>query len=489
MIENGFDYHFLTAYSRGRIPPHRLDFANQPFFFKNYPEAVDYRLPNPENWPQISLTAAVKAGPGRFCLTGRLEQLAALLQLASALTGQAEFAGNRLWYRSNPSAGALQPLDLYLLFPGRADLPRGQFYYDPSGPRLRRLNGRDLAADCRAALPEPESGPESAFLVISAVYFRSAWKYRDRSFRYLLLDAGHLLENLLLGLSALGLDYRLRGQFDDQLINRLLGFESAREAALMIVKLPLAEGEVEQRADSQAAEIVVSEPAAEREITYQLLGEVYQATAAAGDLTSQRCSSPYPEPELIVSMTPPAEAETPKERFALVNCLSRRRSRRNFRFGDSPLPRPILVGLLRLLGGFAPDSVAPGIALRLSHVEGLADGLYSLSESGLGLVKSDDCHHEVARAALDQRWLAQANLLFLFFAEPSFWKPCPRAYRDLQMAAGRLGQRLYLGAEAWGLGCCGVGAFYDRELAEVYDLSHEFSPLYLVAVGLVAGLS
>jgi nitroreductase len=49
--------------------------------------------------------------------------------------------------------------------------------------------------------------------------------------------------------------------------------------------------------------------------------------------------------------------------------------------------------------------------------------------------------------------------------------------------AGRLGQGLYLAATAMGLGCCGVGAFYDGEAAELLGLGAEGSLLYLVALG------
>jgi nitroreductase len=62
-----------------------------------------------------------------------------------------------------------------------------------------------------------------------------------------------------------------------------------------------------------------------------------------------------------------------------------------------------------------------------------------------------------------------------------------RGYRYAMTAAGRLGHRVYLAATALGLGCCGIGAFYDREVADLLGLDVTARLLYLVAVGPVRG--
>ena len=51
------------------------------------------------------------------------------------------------------------------------------------------------------------------------------------------------------------------------------------------------------------------------------------------------------------------------------------------------------------------------------------------------------------------------------------------------LTAGRLGQRIYLGATSLGLGCCGIGAFYDGEAATLLGLNQASAMLYLLAVG------
>jgi len=88
-------------------------------------------------------------------------------------------------------------------------------------------------------------------------------------------------------------------------------------------------------------------------------------------------------------------------------------------------------------------------------------------------------------------WLTNAAVHFLFMSNlavlDDVWGA--RGYRYAMMAAGRWGERLYLMATAMGLGCCGIGAFYDTEAARLLSLNDESHVLYLVAVGPVKGLS
>jgi nitroreductase len=64
----------------------------------------------------------------------------------------------------------------------------------------------------------------------------------------------------------------------------------------------------------------------------------------------------------------------------------------------------------------------------------------------------------------------------------------PRGYRYAMMLAGRVGQAIYLGATALGLGSCGIGALYDGEACEAIGLNDDSALLYLVAAGPVKRL-
>ena len=121
------------------------------------------------------------------------------------------------------------------------------------------------------------------------------------------------------------------------------------------------------------------------------------------------------------------------------------------------------------------------------NAEGFESGFYVLDtlSSSTAKIDSGSFIEPMARICLNQSWLANAAVHFVFMtnldALDLIWGP--RGYRYAMMAAGRLGERLYLMATAMGLGCCGIGAFYDMEAAEILGLKNASRLLYLVAVG------
>ena len=120
-------------------------------------------------------------------------------------------------------------------------------------------------------------------------------------------------------------------------------------------------------------------------------------------------------------------------------------------------------------------------------VENLDPGFYIMdsAEGKFGRVSSGPLHEKVAVACLDQDWLKHAAVHFLLMAnfEKGGIAHSGRGYRYVMLEAGRLGQRIYLGATALGMGCCGIGAFYDEEIRRFLALNNESALLYLVAVG------
>ncbi|MFH1488498.1 MAG: nitroreductase family protein [Pseudomonadota bacterium] len=125
------------------------------------------------------------------------------------------------------------------------------------------------------------------------------------------------------------------------------------------------------------------------------------------------------------------------------------------------------------------------------RTEGLPPGFYLLDREGtsLGQAASGDFPDRMTRICLDQAWLSQAAVLFLFITDlaalDKSWGP--RGYRYAMMTAGRLGERLYVAATAVGLGCCGIGALYDGEAARLLGLQGLSRLLYLVGIGPVKG--
>ncbi len=499
MIAGGHQYQWLTAYDRQRMEGHRLDWPGQPSFFKDYSPCTSYPLSLPETFPEGSLFKLSKKVPSRSSLIWNRCSLASLLLLTSAPTARSTFTDGEIWYRSNASAGALHPLEFYLSFPGAEDLPAGLYHYDLLKPALSRLR-RDPCLKTFAAALRSDNGDDSFLptLLISAIFFRSAWKYRARAYRYLLLDCGHALENLSLALQAMGADFEVVLDFDDAVINQTLGFDEQREVGLAAVRLcsssVFSDDKPWLETTDPEPELGSSSRVSLHEIDYPLLNEIHLASSVPRRRTSgQKKANPEFYRGISDWRAIPEDMVSPKPVFDYVESLRQRRSKRNFIKSKTPLDSEALYCLLALLAQSvqAISLPLPEIVFLAADVGGLADGLYlvDLFAGRFALLDDQDRRREVAVASLDQRWLERAALQFIFFAdlESALELYGPRSYRYLQIAAGRLGQRLYLGATALGLGCCAVGAFYDRELAQTCCLPENFDPLYLVAAGLVAG--
>ncbi len=136
--------------------------------------------------------------------------------------------------RTVPSAGALYPLETYLV------TAEGLFQYLPARHQLLRLKDHNLMKDlCHAALGQAPTREAPAVIVLTAVLERTSRKYGGRSERYVAMEAGHAAQNVLLQASALGLGAVPVGAFHDDRVQKALGLpESHRPLYLIPVGHP-----------------------------------------------------------------------------------------------------------------------------------------------------------------------------------------------------------------------------------------------------------
>jgi nitroreductase len=164
-------------------------------------------------------------------------------------------------------------------------------------------------------------------------------------------------------------------------------------------------------------------------------------------------------------------------------------------FVDTKLRSDALEGLLKMLcasdrsredsPSFHSTSIAVGFLAGASS--GLEPGFYLLyrKTGTVALAESGSFMDKMAHVCLDQTWLENCSIHFLFMTNLKILEETrgPRGYRHALLAAGRLGQRLYVGATSMRIGCCGIGAFYDDEAAELLKLNSSSRLLYLVGLG------
>jgi SagB-type dehydrogenase family enzyme len=157
-----------------------------------------------------------------------LPQLGSLLWAAYGVT-----AGNAWSVRTAPSGGALYPLELYPLALQDGELPAGVYHYDPSRHALEALRATPVAAELRRALVQPELAEQAGlFVVVTAIFWRTRFKYGLRGYRFALLEAGHVAQNMLLAATALGLGAVAVGGYYDGRLDELLRCDGVNESAL-----------------------------------------------------------------------------------------------------------------------------------------------------------------------------------------------------------------------------------------------------------------
>jgi SagB-type dehydrogenase family enzyme len=157
--------------------------------------------------------------------------LAAVGQLLWAAQGVRDASG----MRTSPSAGALYPLELYLVAGAVHGLPAGTYHYEPDSHRLVHLaSGDRRAAVAAAALDQAWLAEAPALIVVAAVEERTRSKYRTRARRYVRIEVGHAAQNLALQAAALGLGTVVVGAFRDADVREVLGLADPAQPVLIL---------------------------------------------------------------------------------------------------------------------------------------------------------------------------------------------------------------------------------------------------------------
>jgi SagB-type dehydrogenase family enzyme len=210
-----------------------LDWGGQPERYKTYADAERIALPDPHDYRGLSFEEAVEARRSvRDYAAEPLssEELSRLLHAAQGITA------DRWGFRAAPSAGALYPIELYPLVHDVAGLEPGLYHYAVQEHGLELLQQGDFrAAVIQAGLGQDFLGQANVCFVLSAIFQRTRWKYRERAYRYVLLEAGHVGQNLYLAAASMGLGACAVGAFLDDDLNDLLGLDGREEAVVYLL--------------------------------------------------------------------------------------------------------------------------------------------------------------------------------------------------------------------------------------------------------------
>jgi len=142
----------------------------------------------------------------------------------------------RAWgheFRAAPSAGALYPIETYILVNRVERISSGIYHYEVKGAQLDlRREGTFGPSLSRAGLGQELLETAAVVFIWTAVVERSKWKYRQRAYRYIYMDVGHIGQNLYLAASALNLGCCTVGAFFDEEVDAIVGVDGREEISV-----------------------------------------------------------------------------------------------------------------------------------------------------------------------------------------------------------------------------------------------------------------
>jgi len=420
-------YHAATkhSYNSVRTNPNYLSWEDQPSTYKNYPE----------NYPKIKLDLDEDEDNFLYHIAG--------------LTAKKSYPSGEYYLRINPSAGALYPNELYLQIRGVEGKEDGIYHYEVLSSSLTLLQ----SIDDKEGL-EPYLGFKTAMrgylFLVSAIYYRSSWKYKNRALRYCLLDAGHLLGSIeaaaLLKPHAVQTIYNI----DKKKLNLMFGFEDREwfmAAASMAV--PIRESEV------KAIEFAL--PYVDGSRTFEkneLIEQAYHET-----MTVENCKREIKAPKFSY------------QKDKLQETLFSRRSQRGFDGGAitkgqfnyiiDAIHQPILSDCDEEIHIYVVVNKVINMPLGLYK-----DGTY---------IEYGDFAKKAGYLSLEQYSLSQEGAVAFFLTSKA------KNYQALYQKAGIIGQRLYVSSVYLDIGCSGIGAYYDDEVNTF--VGNEEMVLYALAIG------
>ncbi len=422
-----FWYHAMTkhSYNSVRTNPNQLAWEDQPSTYKNYPHS----------YKKVKLDLEEVEDNFLYHIAG--------------LTEKRTYPSGEYYLRINPSAGALYPNELYFQVRGVEGKEDGIYHYEVGSSSLTLLRSIDEEEGL-----EPYFGFKTArkgyLFLVSAIYYRSSWKYKNRAFRYCLLDAGHLLGSIeasaLLKPHAVQIIYGI----EREKLNRMFGFEE-REWFLAgaVMAVPIHGSEVNA--------IEFSLPYVDGSRSFEkneLIEQAYHETMAL-----EACKRQIKAPEFTYNTT------------KLQETLFNRRSQRGFHEGAitkgqfnyimEMIQQPILSD--------CDEEVS--VYVVVNRVLDMSLGLY---KDG-AYIEYGDFARKAGYLSLEEYSLSMQGAVAFFLTSKA------KNYQALYQKAGIIGQRLYVAAQYMQIGCSGIGAYYDDEVNEF--VGNDDMILYALAIG------
>ena len=230
----GDEFQRSTKHSRERLLGGRLDWANKPETYKKYPSAKTIPLSKEFPTKSLPMLDVLKKRRSLRSFFPKPLSIADLSFLLWASTG-IQRKERDYEFRTVPSAGALYPIETYLIANKVDGLDKALYHYELQAHALEELKVGSFSEEiAQAALGQKMLIAAPVVLIWTAIFERSKWKYAQRAYRYVYLDAGHIAQNLALSAASIGLGSCQIGAFFDDEINQIIEIDGVEESALYL---------------------------------------------------------------------------------------------------------------------------------------------------------------------------------------------------------------------------------------------------------------
>jgi SagB-type dehydrogenase family enzyme len=421
----GKEYHDRTKHSFAsvQLDPNYVDPSTQPSPFKSYPKFYRRFPLEPEN------------------------PLHTFIRLTHTITFNKIYKDGVYQLRVNPSAGALYPTEIYVQIRGVKGLIDGIYYLEAATDSLILIY--ELIDDGLESYLFGDRLVNGFIFLVSCVYYRSSWKYKDRSLRYCFLDSGHHLGAIEASAYLHDRNLEIIFDFDKLALNRDLGFENKEFITACAIS-----GEIVPKSIRKLRSQVPFVCGTDYFEPNSFIEEGYQNSA----LVTSNCQE-ISQPQFNFD----------KERW-LESILNRRSVRK---FSRNTISQLDFFKILQILKEPIATKSYEDIEVYfiVNRVEEIKSGLYQNDR----LIKAGDFSNKAGYLCINQA-TARDSAVTLFFVSKY------QNYQTAVQLAGFIGHRLYLVSEYLGLRCSGIGAYYDDETQEFLETKKDV--IYATAIGI-----
>ncbi len=427
-----------------------------------------------------------------------LEEIARLLFFTLGLTARlSDQGGGDYFLRAAPSAGGLYPTEIYVAARNQSGLEDGIYHYHSLKSALIPVWQGAFWADLKHYfLDHPSVESSNLIFLFTGIYGRSAWRYKERAYRRILLDTGHAVGNLLEICRHDGLDHSLMGGFLDGGLEELLFLTAKEEFPLLGVavgpsgSLPAEIGQYPSAFPAEAIRHLAAADAASKVSGVRDTMQVQQNACErirSNEGLRPPVSGPCGGPPFARTAGSPG-ASAPE--FNVLKTILNRRSCRKFNSRAVSLAqlRENLAFAFRREGSswcLASDRLEFHVVAL--NVDGLESGVYRLHPETLTLdsQRVGDFKSETLFMCLGQDLAAECAYALVHTSDLAVLADTygDRGYRYACMDAGQIGERVNLWAIHQGLGSSGIGGYYDDQANELLGLPLSHGILYITLVG------